>query len=477
MINFLKKFIIMVLFLGFFSVFFTSFAQTTINLNGQELLPKAEIFISPRTGNFIAGSTFEAPVYIDTKGNNINAINLKVRFNPSKMAVVKPSGSKSIFGIWVEPPSYDNAKGTVSLVGLIPDGIVTSSGLITTITFKSLASGEASVYITEESSANLNDGLGSNVKLSLGKSFYTFSPKMPEGVIISSDTHPFEDNWYNNNSPVLRWEKTPEISGYSILLDNNPNTIPPTTITTNESSISYENLKDGVWYFHVRNNNKGIWGNSSHFQIKIDTKPPALFKPEVNTLKDIYGNKKYSISFLTTDSLSSIDHYEVGSIHEENKEEISSPVFIQSESPYLVQGTNTEVIRVIIRAFDNAGNIQEAYVDLFPGFTILQNLKKYGSYVLIFIIFILFLELVIHYIFGHHILGHIKRAYKFFKKISSNENFSEDIKNIPKNKEEKRPLPEEILYFKNNQIKNPIEKTYSVKDNQIQIPKEEQESE
>ena len=40
---------------------------------------------------------------------------------------------KSIIGVWVEPPAYDNSRGTV--IGVIPNGITTSSGLIGTILF------------------------------------------------------------------------------------------------------------------------------------------------------------------------------------------------------------------------------------------------------------------------------------------------------------------------------------------------------
>ena len=416
---FIKKISIIICILGFVALPYFSYAQTPINLDGPSLLPKAELFTTPHTGDFLVDSTFEVPIYVNTGGFSINTISVKLKFNPDRLSIIKPSGGRSIFGIWLEPPSYDNINGTASFVGVIPNGIVTSSGLIATITFKAISAGEAHVDITDYSSANLNDGIGSNVKLSLNGSFFSINPKTPDGVAIYSDTHPFQERWYNNNSPVFRWDSPKGVKGYNVIFDFNPNTIPPTTITTNNSSISYENLKDGVWYLHVRANINGVWGNVSHYQIRIDTNSPAYFSSAVNTLKDNTGTNKYLVSFVTTDSLSGIDHYEVGLV-DDNSENISSPMFVQTESPYLVPSTSKSM-HVIIRAFDGAGNIRESSIDLYPGVNIMIAMKRYALYLFIFLTFLLLLELLLHYLFGHHIIDHIKKMFLIFKKISSNE--------------------------------------------------------
>ena len=406
-------------------------AENVINLEGPDLLPKTELFITPRSGNFLVGSTFEVPVYLDTKGHNINAVSLKIHFDPTKLSITKPSSGKSIFGIWIETPSYDNTKGTASLVGVIPGGIVTSSGLIGIITFKAIAPGQTTVTITDYTSANLNDGFGSDAKLTLSGATYILSPKPPEGMKISSETHPSEDRWYNNNSPILNWSGQDYNDGYSITFDNSPNTIPANEINSTESSKSYENVQDGVWYFHVKANKKGAWGNTSHFQVKIDTNIPALFSPTANVIENSGKNKKYLLSFLTTDSLSSINHYEVGIINKEDNETIS-PVFVETESPYLIPLDTSNNIKVLIRAYDNAGNIREASVDLYPGYNVISIIKKYAIYILFGFIILMFLELLIHYLFGHHILSNVGKAYRYFEKMSTKEQIDrEDNGNIP----------------------------------------------
>lgn len=78
-------------------------------------------------------------------------------------------------------------------------------------------------------------------------------------------------------------------------------------------------------------------------------------------------------------------------------------------------------MKVMIRAFDKAGNVREVSLNLFPGYNFLQKLDNYGLYILIVIIFFLLLELILHYLFGHHILDHLSRAYRFFRKISDDE--------------------------------------------------------
>ncbi len=420
--NYIKKSVTFFIILAFFALPFFSFAQNIINLNAQNLLPKSEIFISPRSGSFVVGSTFEAPIYIDTKGNNINAINLKINFDPNKLSIVNPSGGKSIFGIWVEPPQYDNKRGTASLAGVVPSpGIVTSSGLIITVTFKVIASGETRVTIGEETSANLNDGLGSPVLLSRTSATYSLVNKAPDGVNIYSDTHPFQDSWYNNNSPIFSWDSIVSAKGYAVAFDNNLNTIPKNEISTNSNNAFYENVKDGIAYLHVKALAKNVWGATSHFAVKIDTLPPADFKIEINSFKDDRGAKKYMASFFTTDTMSGVSYYEVGVV-DKNSIGNASPVFIETQSPYLVPMDSSDSVRLIVRAYDKAGNIKESYVDLYPGYSFAALFKKFGFYIVIILLTIVILELILHYLFGHHILDNLRKAYKYFVNMSQGNN-------------------------------------------------------
>jgi hypothetical protein len=401
------------------------------NYNAQDLLAKSEIFIAPRNGSFLVGSTFESQIYINTKGNSLNAINLKIRYDPSKLSLVNPSGGKSIFGIWVEPPYYDNKNGTAGMSGIVTDGITTSSGLIVTMTFKVLSAGPTTVSITDETSANLNDGYGSEVLITRGRAEYTLNNRPPEGVYIYSETHPSSDTWYNNNSPIFGWDVKQASEGFAILFDTLLQSNPEPVITKKDQVMNYTNISDGIWYLHVRPVANGVWGSTSSFVTRIDTRPPAKFKPTITKIKDSNDSEKYLVSFFTTDSLSGLDHYEVGLISKDDIDK-TSPLFTQTESPYVVNiesGTNS---RVIIRAYDKAGNVTEEFVDIYPGVVLMQRLKKIGIYVLFAIILLLLLELMLHYLFGHHIIDRIKQGYRIAKGIRFNESGPDTLTKLEK---------------------------------------------
>src|SRR5258708_5023260 len=147
-------------------------AQTTVHYNANDLIPRTQISVTPGSGTFQEGSTFEVPVFVNTRGNNINAIELHVSFDPNVLSVIKPSGGKSIIGLWVEPPSYDNTKGSVKVIGAIPGGITSNSGLIVTITFKANKTGQTAVSVTDASQVLLNNGLGSPTVVESSRGVY-----------------------------------------------------------------------------------------------------------------------------------------------------------------------------------------------------------------------------------------------------------------------------------------------------------------
>jgi hypothetical protein len=209
-------------------------------------------------------------------------------------------------------------------------------------------------------------------------------------------------------------------------LDDKPNTIPESKITTAENTKAYEKLADGLWYFHVKAYKNGIWGNTGHFLMRIDTVPPADFKPQVNyVVAGIAFLERALVSFFTTDNLSGIDHYEVGVI-DKSQPLTQSPVFIQTESPYQVSTENRVGLKVIVRAVDRAGNVRDSSIDVRQPFAIVKFIKDYLIYILLAIILLALLILIFHYLFGHHILSHLRKAFKIVEEDEKRGNFGED---------------------------------------------------
>ncbi len=383
------------------------FGAEVVNINASDLIPRAEITVTPSSATFVEDSIFEVPILLNTKGKSMNTVELNIQYDPKKLSIVKPSTGKSIIGIWVQPPKYDNTKGTANFAGSIPGGIVSDSSLIITITFQAKSAGTTEVRVMDTSSVLANDGIGTQAKLSTSRGLYTILPKPPGGLTIYSDTHPFQDRWYNNNSPTLGWNRDPEVIGFSYVLDNKPNTIPDNQNISNDTSKSYQDLSDGLWYFHIKALRKGgAWGTTTHNLVRVDTTPPAKFNPKVNYLNDDNINRAL-ITFFTTDSLSGIDHYEIGVI-DKTQAETSSPLFVRSESPYQVPSSAVENSRVIIRAYDVAGNSTDVQASVRPPSIFVQWFLANSSMLLIILLLLLLLGFLLHYLWANNILKKIR---------------------------------------------------------------------
>lgn len=108
----------------------------------------------------------------------------------------------------------------------------------------------------------------------------------PANPVVWSDTHPQPGTWYTNNIVHVLWTNISEASGYSLVWDNSPSTIPDDKIDV-EASIhdaTSSPLEPGKWYFHIRARGRNLRWNSSaaHFgPICIGT-PPDLNPPVIS---------------------------------------------------------------------------------------------------------------------------------------------------------------------------------------------------
>jgi hypothetical protein len=350
----------------------------------------------------MVGALFEVPIVINTRGQNINTIKLSLQFDPEKVSIVNTSGGTSIIGVWIETPVFDNVRGTEKMTGVITNGITTDYGVIINITFRALAAGNANIIISEDSEVLLNDGFGSSAKIETGRSQYTIIPRPPGGVKVYSLTHSIQDRWYNNNNPIFDWDKDPGVTGFSFLLDDKPNTIPDNTVITENPTHGYQKITDGISYFHIKAQKNGLWGETTHFQIRIDTEPPSKFKPEVNYIKSTDSPKAFVI-FNTTDHLSGIDHYEVATISTDQPTQNTS-IFIESQSPYIIPLQTNRNAQVIVRAIDKAGNSNDNYVTIQEPFFLSIFFREHIVLLLASMLLLLLSSIIIHYFITHKII-------------------------------------------------------------------------
>lgn len=323
----------------------------------------ASLYLSPNNGTFFVGSTFDISILINTNNNDINAVRVDLKFDPKKLQIASPTTGKSFISVWVAQPTYSNIEGTASFQGGVPSpGINTSAGLVSTITFRAIAPGETSIYFSDKSKILLNDGKGTNILNSTNRGAYTLQIPPPEGPIVFSSTHPDQNRWYKNNSPSFSWEKEDGVTDFSYSIDNDFSGVPDNISEGNQTSISYTDMEDGIWYFHIKAKKGGAWGGVSHYIVQIDTTPPAVFNIdfEPKLKSPLTTSREPVISFITTDALSSIDHYELKVVSFDSSKKSEASFFVETVSPYKLPLLNIGENEIIVRAFDVAGNWRDS---------------------------------------------------------------------------------------------------------------------
>ncbi|MFZ5559582.1 MAG: cohesin domain-containing protein [Patescibacteria group bacterium] len=329
--------------------------------SGLKAQESASIFLSPSSGTFQIGSTFNISIFVDTGGRDINAIRVDLKFDPKKLQVASPTTGQSFISVWIAQPSYSNIEGTVSFQGGVPGtGIRTSSGLVSTITFRAITPGSTTISVRDTSQVLLSDGKGTDILGSMGKGIYEIVLPPPEGPAVISSTHPDQNRWYKNNNLTFSWEKEVGVTDFSYMIDNDFQGVPDNISEGSDKSVSHENLKDGIWYFHIKAKKGNSWGGITHYVVKIDSTPPAEFRVGIEPgLASIISVGQPIISFMTTDALSGLDHYEVKMISYRGDIKESTEFFVEAASPYRAP-LEAGVYKVIVRAFDKAGNWRDA---------------------------------------------------------------------------------------------------------------------
>ena len=411
----------------------------------------ASLYFSPASGTFSLGGTFDVSIFLNTGGNNINAVRADVAFDPKKLQIASPTAGKSFISVWVSQPSYSNEQGRASFRGGAPSpGINTSAGLVSTITFRVIAPGETTISFLDTSLVLLDDGKGTNILSSLGQGQYFLKIPPPAGPKVFSSTHPDQNKWYKNNSPTFSWAKEDLVTDFSYAIDHDFYGIPDNVSEEIQTSISYADLTDGLWYFHVKAKKGGGWGDASSYVVQIDTTPPAVFSLVVDPkLKSSsVTSKEPIVSFITTDSLSGLDHFELKAINlRQALNQEDTGFFVEVNSPYKLPPLENGEYTIIVRAFDKAMNWRDTSekIDVIPidkpfyltkkGINIWTLFLGWGELIFILLPLTVFCLLVAFYYF--------RRKYQ---QVYQKKNTLDNIKK--KTKEEGETLKEKITKVK-----------------------------
>jgi len=342
----------------------------------------ASLYLSPSTGTYTVGNTFLVQVKANSGGAAINAAEGTLIFDPDKLEVKSISKTDSIFTLWVQEPIFSNSVGTINFAGGKPSpGFTGAAGTIINITFKAKTSGTANLTFAA-GSVLADDGKGTNILANMGSGTYRLTARevtplppaeeeeeyvpplmpgqAPAAPVVSSPTHPDENKWYSNNDPEFTWKLPSDVTGVSLLLHKSPTANPGPISDGLMESKKYENVEDGIWYFHIKFRNQYGWGKITHRKVLIDTQPPEPFKIIIDK-KGEFTNPSPILLFEAEDSLSGIEYYEV--TIDGNKQEPLALVDLK-QNPYQIPPQPPGKVSVEVRAFDKAGNSTGATTEI-----------------------------------------------------------------------------------------------------------------
>jgi len=292
----------------------------------------ATLYFSPSSGAYTVGGTLSVNVYDSTADQAMNAASGVISFPQDKLEVTSLSKTGSIFILWVQEPSFLNSVGTINFEGIVLNPRFTgAAGKIITTNFKVKAAGVATLNFSS-GSVLANDGKGTNILANMNSGTYTLKPVtitppaeeilpeeeyvapptvgVPAAPVVSSPTHPDENKWYSNNDPEFSWKLPSDVDGgVSIYFSKSPTSNPGPLPDGLFSTKSYENVEDGIWYFHIKLRNSYGWGPITHRKVLIDTTPPLPF--EIDVQREDPTDPQPILNFETTDELSGIEYYEM----------------------------------------------------------------------------------------------------------------------------------------------------------------------
>jgi len=345
-------------------VLILSLTLFSLSLTKSALADGASLFLSPASESFLIGDTFSVEVKVDTGGIPINAAHAHIHFSSEELEVANISKENSIFSLWPgEPAVFDSDEEYIYFAGGLPQPGFNGIGKIITIQFKAKKEGFVGLDLCE-TKVLACDGEGTDVLVFIKEAKYSIQEKapligmepkilpgqLPPAPQIFSSTHSLQEEWYNNNNIGFQWKLVPEVTGISFVLDNNPDTIPDINPEARSESKNYENVEDGVWYFHLRLANEEGWGSPAHYKAQIDVSPPEPFEITIDNGGDP-TNPSPNLYFETDDEISGIKYYKfkIG-------EERFSKLMVAQINPFsllhLIPGEHL----ITVWAADQAGN-------------------------------------------------------------------------------------------------------------------------
>ena len=331
------------------------------------------------------GNLFTVKVYVNSQDVYINNAEAVINFPNDLVEVVSVDSKSSLFTMWVESPTFSNAKGVVSFNGGIANPGYKGTGQLVSILFKAKNSGIALLSFSSPA-IKANDGLGTDVlsgqndvSVTVGsagsvppattvdkKVEPSASTAVIKHIVLTSPTHPDQNAWYSAKNATLVWKNSDDIKALQVTLSTQSSAMPGKALPVDTTSRVVNDIDDGISYFIIRDKTTQGWSVSSIYKLQIDSLPPQGVSFESQTKED----GSVAFKFNANDSISGISYFKVSF-------DAGTPVVVAGSdySAFLAPGTHA----VTLVAFDKAGNTATYSADVVVSATIAPTIADHSS--------------------------------------------------------------------------------------------------
>ncbi len=306
--------------------------------------------LSPTQVSVKAGETFDLTINVNPNGASLDTARAILTFSPTLLKV-EEAVLTGTFDRVAPGNGVDNTKGVLSFGGFRLDEPVMQSTAFARVTFQARQEGKAVIEVSKTSrliqngEEKIDTKLTGKVSVNIGKK----DEQTSGNIKLESTTHPGPEVWQQASVAELSWSiegSDAEVVEYVYALDQSSTTEPTKTLAK-QTTYQTEELKDGLWYFHIKGRlSNGKATQTLHRKIKVDRTPPNPFVIDL-TENQIIENETTQAFFGTTDETSGVARYEL-SMNASPFSDVTSPQMFSDLPPgtYIVQ----------VRAVDGAGN-------------------------------------------------------------------------------------------------------------------------
>ncbi len=321
----------------------------------------AMLYLSPEKNTYMVGEEFSVAIKIDSGATEINAAEAVLSYSSDRLSIKRISKSGSLFTLWVQEPFFSSR--SITFGGGAPNGF-SGVGKIITVVFQAKAEGTATVDFLNKTRILANDGSGTDVFAGSSGGIYIIKkderPLPAEGEVpfspeVYSLTHSDSEKWYSNDSPRLNWFLPSDIIEMAFTLDKNPSVVVSDITGDLFDSKLYQDIKDGIWYFHIKFKNKYGWSDSTHYKVQTDVTPPLPFDVTVIEGEET-TNLRPTLLFKAEDEDSGIDYYKI-KIDSGDFQKIA----VSEDNLYQIQHQELGLHLIEVKAVDKAGNSTESW--------------------------------------------------------------------------------------------------------------------